>query len=216
MDELRQRPKALTVVSKIRSMDIQPVVEGQFFHIYNRGVNGETIFKEKKNYYFFLEQYKFYCSSILDTLAYSLLKNHFHLLVYVKKNMEVPRRDGKGMFRLNASKQLGHFFNSYAQSINRANNRTGPLFESPFERKLVEDESYILAMIYYCHLNPVKHEFVKDLRDWEFSSYHSILANDSSLVVVPEVIRRFGSIAGFENAHLEKLNETRLENYIIE
>ena len=125
-------------------MDIQPITEGQYFHIYNRGVNGENLFKEKRNYYYFLEQYKFYCSDILETIAYCLLKNHFHLLVYVKENVEVPRRDGKGMFRLNASKQLGHLFNSYAQSINKAHNRTGPLFESPFERKLVDDEMELL------------------------------------------------------------------------
>lgn len=95
-------------------MYIQPIIEGEYFHIYNRGVNSENLFKEKRNYYFFLEQYKFYCSDALETLAYCLLKNHFHLLVRIKENAAVPRRDGKeGMFRLNASKQLGHLFNSY-------------------------------------------------------------------------------------------------------
>ncbi len=197
-------------------MDIQPIIEGQYFHIYNRGVNGETIFKEKKNYSFFLQQYKFYCSGILDTLSYCLLKNHFHLLAYVKENVEVPRRDGKGMFRLNASKQLGHFFNSYAQSINKANDRTGPLFESPFERKLVDNEDYLLAMIQYCHRNPVHHGFVNDLRDWEFSSYHAILANDNSLVAVPEVIKRFGTLEKFEEAHSNFKRQAELEKYIIE
>jgi putative transposase len=93
-------------------MNIQPIIEGQYFHIYNRGVNGETLFKEKRNYYHFLQQYKLYCSDVMDTLAYCLLKNHFHLLVYIKENVEVPRKDGQGMFKMNASKQLGHFFNS--------------------------------------------------------------------------------------------------------
>jgi len=120
-------------------MDIQPLTEGQYFHIYNRGVNSEILFKEKRNYYYFLQQYKLYCADVLETLAYSLLKNHFHLLVYVKENVEMPRRHGQGMFKMNASKQLGHFFNSYAQSINKAHKRTGPLFESPFQRKPVDD-----------------------------------------------------------------------------
>lgn len=154
-------------------MNIQPVTEGQYFHIYNRGVNGENIFKEKGNYYLFLERYRFYCSDILQTLAYCLLKNHFHLLVYVKENVEVPRRDGKDrLFKLNASKQLGHLFNSYAQSVNKMYNRTGPLFESPFERKLVDDEQYIMSMIWYCHRNPLHHGFVDDLRD---GSFHPII-----------------------------------------
>ncbi len=182
-------------------MYIQPIIEGQYFHIYNRGVNGETIFKKKDNYYYFLERYKFYCSEILETLAYCLLKNHFHLLVYVKKDVQVPCRDGKGIFRLNASKQLGHFFNSYAQSINKENNRTGPLFESPFERKLVAEENYLTSLILYCHRNAVHHGFVKDLKDWEFSSYDSILNNESSFLAVDKVIKRFGDIKKFEAAH---------------
>ncbi|MEP7144407.1 MAG: hypothetical protein ABI707_16090 [Ferruginibacter sp.] len=65
-------------------MYIQPLIEGQYFHIYNRGVNGEDIFKEHRNYYYFLHQYFAYCSDALETLAYVLLKNDFHLLVYVK------------------------------------------------------------------------------------------------------------------------------------
>jgi REP element-mobilizing transposase RayT len=145
-----------------------------------------------------------------------LLKNHFHLLVYIKENVEVPRRDGQGMFKMNASKQFGHFFNSYAQAINKAHNLTGPLFESSFERKLVDDESYIISMIYYCHRNAVHHGFVADLREWEFSSYHSILANDSSIVATTEVIKRFGSISRFEESHKASIVQTDLEKYSIE
>lgn len=197
-------------------MYIQPIIEGQYFHIYNRGVNSENLFKEKRNYYFFLEQYKFYCAGILETLAYCLLKNHFHLLVYVKENVEVPRKDGNGMFKLNASKQLGHFFNSYAQSINKAHQRTGPLFESPFERKLVDDESYIMSMIYYCHRNPLHHGFVDDISDWEFSSYYPILKNDNSLVAADKVISRFGNVDHFEETHKIFTIQSDLEKYIIE
>ena len=197
-------------------MDIQPIIEGQYFHIYNRGVNSETLFKEERNYYYFLKQYKFYCADVLETLAYCLLKNHFHLLVYVKENVEAPRRDGQGMFKMNASKQLGHFFNSYAQSINKAHKRTGPLFESPFERKLVDDESYLMSMIYYCHRNAQHHGFVNDFREWEFSSYNEIIKNDNSLVAAEKVIQRFGSISAFEDAHKIYSENKELDKYLIE
>jgi len=197
-------------------MDIQPLTEGQYFHIYNRGVNGENLFKEERNYYYFLQQYKFYCSDVLQTLAYCLLKNHFHLLVYVKENVEVPRRDSKGMFKMNASKQLGHFFNSYAQSINKAHKRTGPLFESPFERKLVDDENYIRSMIYYCHRNAQHHDFVRDFRQWEYSSYGAIIRNDKTLVATEKTINHFGSIEAFKDAHSIFLEDKELNKYIIE
>lgn len=198
-------------------MYIQPVIEGKYFHIYNRGVNGENIFRDKKNYYHFLEKYKFYCGDILQTLAYCLLKNHFHLLVYVNENVEVPRRDGKeGSFRLNASKQLGHLFKSYAQSINKIYNRTGTLFESPFERKLIDDEQYLMSMIRYCHRNPLHHGFADNLKDWEFSSYHSILADDNSIVATEEVLKIFGRVSKFEESHKALIKEKEIEKFIIE
>lgn len=198
-------------------MNIQPIIEGQYFHIYNRGVNREDLFKSEKNYSQFLEKYSYYCSEILETLAYCLLKNHFHLLARVRENVEVPRRDGKeGMFRLNASKQLGHCFNAYAQSINSAYKRTGPLFESPFERKWVDDKSYLRHMVFYCHSNPVHHGFTKDVRDWEHSSYHSILNGDNSLVAADTVMELFGGIEQFEAAHQTLLTKPGIENYYIE
>jgi len=197
-------------------MDIQPLIEGKYFHIYNRGVNSENLFKEKRNYFYFLEQYNFYCAAVLETLAYCLLKNHFHLLVYVKENVTVPRKDGPGLFRMNASKQLGHFFNSYAQSINKACKRTGPLFESPFERKLVDDETYLTRMIYYCHRNAQHHGFVNDFRDWEFSSYHDIIGNNNTQVAAEKVLQRFGNAAAFEKAHSLFLEDRELDEYMIE
>ena len=195
-------------------MYIQPLLEGQYFHIYNRGINGETIFNEQRNYYYFLKQYKLYCSDVIETLAYSLLKNHFHLLVYVKENVAVPMQNGQGMIRLNASKQLSHFFNSYAQSFNKAYNRTGSLFESPFERKHVDDDSYLSSMIYYCHYNPQLHGFTNDFKKWEFSSYQAILNNEPSFLATQKVLDWFGGKVPFAEAHQNRFEV--LEKYVIE
>jgi REP element-mobilizing transposase RayT len=197
-------------------MYIQPLIEGSYFHIYNRGVNGEDIFKEQRNYYYFLQQYNLYCSDVLETFAYALLKNHFHLLIYVKENVLVPKHNGEGMMRLNASKQLSHFFNSYAQAVNKACNRTGPLFESPFERKLIDDDNYLTSMIYYCHYNAKLHGFVKEFKDWEFSSYHAILKNNNSFLASQKVLDWFGGVAAFEKAHSGRYGESDMEKYIIE
>ena len=162
----------------------------------------KTCLKKKETTIIFCNSINFYCSDVVETLAYCLLKNHFHLLVYIKENVEVPRRDGQGMFKLNASKQLGHFFNSYAQSINKAHNRTGPLFESPFERKIVDNDNYLTSVICYCHHNPQLHGFVNDFREWEFSSYNTILNNDNTFIASQKSGRQlFGGIAAFEEAY---------------
>ena len=198
-------------------MNIQPLIEGNCFHIYNRGVNGEDLFKEERNYYYFLQQYKTYCDDVMETLAYALLKNHFHLFVYIKENVEVPRYDGKGYIQLNASKQLSHFFNSYSQSINKAYKRTGPLFESPFERKLVDDNSYYTDMIFYCHYNPQLHGFVNSFKEWEFTSYHDILKNENSICSSQKILDWFGDKTAFEKAHEGRYEEGKRDNkFLIE
>jgi len=197
-------------------MYIQPLGEGQFFHIYNRGVNGEDIFKEQRNYHYFLQQYYAYCTDVFETYAYALLKNHFHLLVYVKENVVVPKYNGQGTIRLNASKQLSHFFNSYAQSVNKACKRTGPLFESPFERKLIDNNSYLVSMIYYCHYNPQFHGFVTDFKDWEFSSYHSISRSDNIFLASQKVLDWFGGADEFKKAHEGRYGKGGIEKFISE
>ncbi|MEJ7611792.1 MAG: hypothetical protein WKF88_11490 [Ferruginibacter sp.] len=182
-------------------MNIQPLSEGHYYHIYNRGINSEDIFKEENNYSFFLEQYKKYCFGIFDTFAYALMKNHFHLLVFVKENVWTPRHDGGGDIKLNASKQLSHFFNSYAQTINKRYDRTDPLFESPFERKLIEDDNYLTSMVYYCHYNAQLHGIVNDFRDWPHSSYHRIENGDNSIVCTQKILTWFGGTEAFIKQH---------------
>ena len=197
-------------------MEIQPLTEGYCFHIYNRGVNNEDIFKEPHNYDYFLKQYQFYCSDVFETMAYALMKNHFHFLVRVKENVIVPKHNDDGIIQLNASKQLSHSFNSYAQSINKMYRRTRPLFESPFERKQIDSDAYITSMILYCHFNPQLHGFVSDFKKWGFTSYHSILRTDNSLLASSKVLDWFGGVNGFERMHLMKYDDSVVKNFKLE
>lgn len=196
-------------------MQIQPLIEGQYFHIYNRGVNGENIFKEQRNYDYFLKQYFNYCSDVLETLSYALLKNHFHFLVYVKENVEVPMYSKEGTIRLNASRQLSHFLNSYAQSINKAHRRSGHLFECPFKRKLVNNSNHFTDLVRYCHHNPQLHGLTNDFKRWEFTSYQSIL-NNNSILASQKVLDWFGSAADFERAHSNNKYKDESEPFFIE
>jgi hypothetical protein len=75
-------------------------------------------------------------------------------MVYVKKDVFVKKMEGNANMRLLASRQLGHCFNSYAQSFNRSYDRTGGLFQKPFKRKYVEDKNYFNTLVMYIHNNP--------------------------------------------------------------
>mgnify|MGYP001422008446 FL=1 len=55
-----------------------PLHYGVTYHLYNRGVNRESIFHGAENYRYFLELYRQHVGWLVDTYAYCLLGNHFH------------------------------------------------------------------------------------------------------------------------------------------
>ena len=60
---------------------------GNYYHIFNRGNNGCNLFEQPADYERFLWLYDKYISPIADTLAWVLMGNHFHVLVYIKKDV---------------------------------------------------------------------------------------------------------------------------------
>jgi len=56
---------------------------GHIYHINNQGNNRQRIFFKRENYLFFLEKIKNHVLPYADILAYCLMPNHFHLMVYV-------------------------------------------------------------------------------------------------------------------------------------
>lgn len=114
-----------------------PLLEhGKFFHIYNRGNNGENIFIEERNYHYFLLLYEKYILPVADTFAFCLLMNHFHLFVRIKSEGEIIKGmdlqgldDVEGLKIPDPTNQFSIFFNAYAKAINKAYGRTGSLFE---------------------------------------------------------------------------------------
>ncbi len=204
-----------------------PLLPETFYHIYNRGINGEDLFKQERNYNYFLNKYSTYLEPIVETYAYCLLKNHFHLLIRVKdidtlnifyteqsKNKETKQGLHNPDFIV--SKQFAKLFSSYTQSINIATNRTGSLFETPFKRIEVKSELYFTNLIWYIHHNPQKHGFVSDFRDYPHSSYHTLLSNGSTKLKRNEALEWFGNIADFKSFHNEIQNEKNINNLIIE
>ncbi len=66
------------------------IEERKYYHIYNRGNNGDNIFYSNENYYY-LKLYDKYIEPLADTFAWVLLKKHFHILVYIKKIDEINK-----------------------------------------------------------------------------------------------------------------------------
>lgn len=75
------------------------------------------------------------------------------------------------------------------------------------KRFKIESDSYLTAVINYIHQNPVKHGFVKEIDDWAFSSYHSVLSNKQTLLDRTEVVDWFGNIENYVDFHEKETAE---------
>jgi len=175
---------------------------GCFYHVYNRGNNKETLFKEDANYTYFLILIKKYIIPVADVYAYCLLSNHFHLLIRIKDEAKAIERC------------FSNLFNAYAKAFNKKYDRSGKLFAERFKKKEITDDSYLTSIIYYIHSNPQYHQIISDFRGYRYSSYKAILSNQQTNLKREEVLDWFGGKSLFEKYHEGRhafLNE-ELEN----
>jgi putative transposase len=139
----------------------------QYYHVYSRGVAKQPVFLDTDDYVFFLSLFKRYLSSgpavskarvpypwfgdRLELLAYCLMPNHVHLLVY--------QHDQEAMLKLMQS-----IMTSYSVYFNKKYKRVGPVFQSRYRASLVDRDNYLHHISRYIHLNP------KDWRKYDYSS----------------------------------------------
>ena len=189
-----------------------PLEYGQYYHIYNRGNNGEALFFEERNYPYFLKLYAHHILPVADTYAYCLLRNHFHVLVRIRTEEEQQTLRVSKTLRVlkSPSQQFGNLFNAYAKAINKAYDRTGSLFENPFGRVPVTSESHLVYLVTYIHQNPQKHGFVTDFRAWPYSSYHTVVSQQPTNLERDEVLAWFQGVAAFEKAHQRMVSDAQM------
>lgn len=184
-----------------------PLLFDTFYHIYNRGNNRENIFIEERNYGYFLKLYEKHIAPVADTFAYCLLRNHFHIAVWIKSEEEI-REFEKQLLKVSEtfkgsdpSRKFSNFFNAYAKSINKAYGRTGSLFQHPFGRVPITSDRQFWNVIAYIHQNPQKHKFAQDFRDWKYSSYGIVLTEKKTIVKRDEVMNWFGTKEEYLSLH---------------
>lgn len=117
-----------------------------FYHIFNRGINKEVIFREKADFVFYLYKIK----NLLKTFpvsihAYSFLPNHFHQLP--QQLSEKPLSS----FYQNIHTSLGSF-------LNRKYGRVGTIFQGRPQAKVIKEDEYLLTLSFYINLNIILEE----------------------------------------------------------
>jgi hypothetical protein len=212
-----------------------PLLYNTYYHIYNRGVNGENIFIEERNYELFLRLFEKHLLPVTDLFAYCLLRNHFHISVRVRAEDEIletrktlkissvnqdqsnrsqliNREENQARKSLGSkyvSDQFSNFFNAYAKTINKAYGRTGSLFQHPFGRIPITTDKQFWNVVAYIHQNPQKHGFVKDFRDWKYSSYGVILTEKLTVLNREEVMKWFGTRKDYVSLHNQWITDAQ-------
>ncbi len=153
-----------------------PFITGEYYHVYNRGIDKRVIYKSNKDYerfmillYFANSQNTFRIDDILnrynrvfddimvlnkgDSLvsvgAWCLMPNHFHLLI---------RQDVDG----GITKFMRKLGVGYSMFFNIKYERKGALFGGLFKSKLVgNDDNYMRQLFAYIHINPLEIKFPK-------------------------------------------------------
>ncbi|MGB1217499.1 MAG: transposase, partial [Saprospiraceae bacterium] len=157
----------------IYQMNFEPET---IYHIYNQGNNKQTIFFNDENYLFFLKKMRKYLLPHCEVLAYCLMPNHFHWLVWVKEAESIsPKRS--------LNEDIGTMLSSYTRAINKRENRSGSLFRpktkaKPFiinefmtvDHKDWNKLDYANYCFQYIHQNPVKAQLVTKAEEWIYSS----------------------------------------------
>ena len=198
-----------------------PLENGKYYHIYNRGNNGIDLFYETENYNHFLKLYEKYIDPIAATFAWCLMKNHFHILVYIKEadEIDIAKLEYSSTDKpktVNESKQFSNLFNAYTLAMNKRYSRTGSLFEKNFKRKVVTSENYFQKLIFYIHNNPVHHRFTENIVEYPWTSYGTIISTKDTKLQRNRVIESFNDLENFKYYHSINQDLDEIEDLIIE
>lgn len=193
---------------------------GEYYHIYNRGVEKRDIFLDETDCRRFTTLlhlanspkpfvYKTIQGRPLDTIdivrrrvaigAYALMSNHFHVLLKVSD-------DESGVSSFMEKLQTG-----YSMYFNKKNGRVGPLFQGRFKAEHVVEDDHLKYLFAYIHLNPLKRiepqwkeiglrdsgAAKQYIRDYPYSSYQDYLGvkRSENTIISPEHFPEYFSSA---------------------
>lgn len=154
-----------------------PLVEGEFFHVYNRGNSKQKIFLDNEDYERFIKLL-YLCNSeysinfrndivkkhinafefergqnIVFIGAWVLMPNHFHIYISSGPKQGLGQKQNE---LTNVTKFMLKLCTSYSKYFNKKYKRTGKLFEDKFKATHISNEVQAKYLFSYIHLNPIK------------------------------------------------------------
>src|SRR2546426_753981 len=155
--------------------------DGALYHVIVRGNHRRDIFRDETDRVTYLERIEHYRERYhCIVYAYVLMSNHVHLLIET------------GTVGLSKIMQGIQF--SYTQRYNRRHGAVGHLFQGRYKAILCDRDAYLLELVRYIHLNPVRMKHPQDPWKYPWSSHRAYVGEDKRVKVQANaVLKHFAS-----------------------
>lgn len=169
-------------------------IAGALHHVMLRGINKSAIFEDDQDRALFVQRLeKNIAAADARVYAWVLMTNHVHILF----------KSGKQGISQVMRKQLTW----YAQYFNHRHNRSGHLFENRYKSVLCDEDNYLLVLIRYIHLNPLRAGIVKTIEEldrYPWSGHSAVMGKRESPWIDTDYV-----LVQFENTKRKARNEYR-------
>jgi len=185
--------------------------KNNIYHVYNQGNNKQLIFFSRRNYEYFFRKIRLYIIPYADILAWCLMPNHFHLMLFVNNTLLVNTQGMTNSHALSVrsvslNDSIGIMLRSYTRGINKERGWSGSIFRkytkavnltyregicpswfsnNGITQAFVDqpEKEYPQVCFDYIHYNPVNHGFVYNPEEWVFSSYREYKSKSGKILV---------------------------------
>jgi REP element-mobilizing transposase RayT len=201
--------------------DYKNFANGCIYHIYNRGNNKETLFRDNQDYRAFLFRLGLGLGISKEDLnecditkspksririsnpgpnsfklhAFCLMPNHIHLLIEQCGDESI-------------SKLLSRVFTSFSKYINLKYKRVGHVFQDTFKSVLIETNPQLMLTTSYIHMNPVKSLIVEQPEKYKWSSFNDFLVDRKNDIIYTNfILEVFGNKNNFSEQNIKLYKE---------
>lgn len=166
---------------------------GAWYHIMNRGGRGKTVFEDlfdRRGFLRLLGESSQMWN--IEIHAYSLLDNHYHLLICTPE--------------ANLSRAMRHIDGVYTQRFNKHHDLDGQLFRGRYKSILIDKDNYLLEVIRYIHLQPVRAGLFLNPIEHKWTSHRAFMLKYfcPSWLKINVVLSLFGYEGKEANKELDK------------
>jgi REP element-mobilizing transposase RayT len=167
--------------------------DGAWYHVLNRGLARRNIVRTDKDRKLFFDILGETATTYgIEVHAYSLLNNHYHLLIHTPT--------------AGLSRAMRHLNGVYTQKVNKGWRSDGPIYRGRYKAILVDSNEYLLELVRYIHLNPVKAGLCAHPKEHPWTSHVAYLKKPKrpQWLVTGDVLNHFG---GKESKSIIELND---------